>query len=249
MSNARPSVGYNRYWGEPDWDDDGNRKLGYSYYKQGGGAASYYYGDKGYNFSYGVSVVLTLLGERRNISIETSNINALQDDSYDRDKLWYEDEKTGKCIFENVCSNFRAACKTYNPNATFYESYFTCSKFTVGNNAVYLAPHCRADGHSIGIGIYSDQYCSEFIGDEVDISEFTGKNFDDNELQNYYSKTCLSCSAAEGYSLITDDALGAEEGLTYPLCTVLYQNSAKCNLYAANILSYNVRACLCAKFF
>ncbi|KAL7570442.1 hypothetical protein ACA910_017273 [Epithemia clementina (nom. ined.)] len=208
-------AGYNRYWGEPDWDDDGNRNLGYSYYKQGGGAASYYYGEKGYNFSYG-------------------------DDNYNGDRLWYEDEESGKCIFENVCTNFRAACKTFNPNATFYESYFTCSKFTVGNNAVYLAPHCRSDGHSIGIGIYSDQYCSEFIGDEVDISDFTGQNFDDKELQSYYSKTCLSCSAADGYSLITDDALGAaDEGLTYPLCTALYQNSAKCNMYAANILQYN----------
>ena len=74
MSNrslTQPLTGYNRYWGEPDWDDEGNRMLassnrraGYSYYKQGGGAASYYYGEKGYNFSYGVSLILVLLSLR-----------------------------------------------------------------------------------------------------------------------------------------------------------------------------------------
>ena len=173
-------------------------------------------------------------------SVQESNHACSQDDDFEGDKAWYEDEDTGKCIFENVCTNFRSACKTFNPNATFYENYFSCSKFTVGNNAVYLAPHCRSDGSSIGIGIYSDQYCSDFIGDEVDISEFTGQNFDDGELQSYYDKTCLSCSASDGFSLITDDALKADQDLTYPLCTVLYQNSAKCNLYAANILEYTV---------
>jgi len=210
-------VGYRQYWYEPDyWDDDGNggnnrRRTGYSYYQQGGGAANYYYGDKGYNFSYG---------------------------DYN-DNKWYEDQDTGKCIFEDVCSNYRGACKSYNPNATFYESYFSCSKFTVGNNAVYLAPHCRSDGHTIGIGMYSDQYCTDFTGDEETVAQFTGQKFDDDELSNYYDKTCISCQASEGFSLITDDAISQNQDLTYPLCSVLYESSAKCNKYASDTLAYS----------
>mmetsp|Transcript_3694 Transcript_3694/g.4920 ORF Transcript_3694/g.4920 Transcript_3694/m.4920 type:complete len:611 (+) Transcript_3694:31-1863(+) len=208
--------GYRQYWYEPDyWEDDdynGNRRrTGYSYYQQGGGAANYYYGDSGYNFTYG---------------------------DYMENK-WYEDANTGKCVFEEVCTNYRGACKSYNPNATFYESYFTCSSFTVGSTVGYLAPHCRSDGHTIGIGLYSDSYCSNYTGDESKVQEFTGQTFDDGELTNYYDKNCIPCHASEGFSLITDDALSANEDLTYPLCSVLYESSAKCNKHASDTLTYN----------
>ena len=164
----------------------------------------------------------------------------LQDYNQNQNK-WYADENSGKCLFEDVCSNFRGACKGYNPNETFYESYFSCSKFTVGNSVGYLGPHCGSDGHTIGIALYGDAYCTDYIGDHSNVQEFTGQKFDDADLSNYYDKNCISCLADDGFSLITDDAISSNEDLTYPLCSVLYENSAKCNKHAEGTLSYNVR--------
>ena len=125
-------------------------------------------------------------------------------------------------------------CRKYDPEATHYEEYFTCSAFTVGGASGYLGPHCRSDGHTIGIGMYKDQYCNEFIGDTADITESTGMGFDDGELKNYYDKDCISCSAEESYSLITDDTLGSGQDLTYPLCSLAYQVSGKCDRYMSS---------------
>jgi hypothetical protein len=161
---------------------------------------------------------------------------------------WYADDD-GKCIFEHVCSNFRYACRDFNPNATFYEDYYSCSAFAVGNNVGYLGPHCGSDGRTIGIGIYKDAFCSVYLGDEQDIQQYTGYKFDSSELQFYYDKACISCSAIDGFSLITDDALMASRDITYPLCAMLYENSAKCNR-ALSVTDYNYQvSCRCCDYY
>jgi len=152
---------------------------------------------------------------------------------------WYIDTE-GQCIFETVCNSYSNACRNYQPNATYYEDYFSCTAFEMGNNNVgYLGPHCRSDGRTIGIGIYSDEYCDQYVGDIVDVQQYTGMAFDDEELINYYDKDCISCKASESFSLVTDDALGASS-YTYPLCNVLYDNSAKCNRYFGLSDTYDV---------
>jgi hypothetical protein len=109
----------------------------------------------------------------------------------------------------------------------------------------YLGPHCGSDGRTIGIGIYKDAFCSVFLGDEQDIQQYTGYKFDSTELQFYYDKACISCSAIDGFSLITDDALMASRDIAYPLCNMLYENSAKCNR-AMNVTDYNYKvSCVC----
>ena len=143
---------------------------------------------------------------------------------------WYADQY-GKCIFEDVCSDFKSICRSFDPDATNYESYFTCSSFSMGGASGYLGPHCRSDGRTIGIAMYEDQYCNSFVGTASEIDEAAGMSFDDGELKNYYDKDCISCSAEESYSLITDDVLGSGEDLTYPLCSLAYQVSGKCDKY------------------
>lgn len=109
----------------------------------------------------------------------------------------------------------------------------------MGGASGYLGPHCRSDGRTIGIGMYTDQYCNEFIGEASEIAEASGMSFDDGELKNYYNKDCISCSAEESYSLITDDVLGSGEDLTYPLCSLAYQVSGKCDRYMSTSFAAN----------
>lgn len=151
---------------------------------------------------------------------------------------WYADQY-GKCIFEDVCSNYRRVCRTFDPDATHYESYFTCSSFSIAGANAYLGPHCRSDGRTIGISIYNDQYCNEYAGDASDMTDSAGMTFDDGDLKDYYDKDCISCSAEESYSLITDDVLGSGSDLTYPLCSLAYQVSGKCDRYMSSSVNAN----------
>jgi hypothetical protein len=170
--------------------------------------------------------------------------NANNDDgnnnNYQKAAPWYIAEDGATCLFESVCDNYKSACQSYSKKTKYYEDYFTCSEFTVGDNTGYLGPHCRSDGYTIGIGIFSDNDCSSYIGDQVNIQKYTGQEFDDAELKAYYSKDCLSCVASESYSLYTDDSFGSQ---IYPVCAELYDVGAQCNLHLSGSDSdkYNVR--------
>ena len=138
-----------------------------------------------------------------------------------------------------MCTNYRSTCRTFDPEETHYETYFTCSKINIGGASAYLGPHCRSDGRTIGIGLYDDQYCNDFVSTAAAISEATGMNFDDSEMKNYYEKDCISCAAEESYSLITDDTLESGSDLTYPLCSLAYQVSGKCNRHMSSSVNTN----------
>jgi hypothetical protein len=175
---------------------------------------------------------------------QEANDDYYQDDTYDDDHgynagnnnqeatyPWYIDSDGETCLFESVCDNHKSACKSYSLKTKYYEDYFTCSEFTVGNDVGYLGPHCRSDGYTIGIGIFNDADCSGYIGDQVNIQQYTGKSFNDKELMAYVSKDCISCMASESYSLYTDDALFGSQ--VYPVCAELYDTSAQCNKHLA----------------
>jgi len=121
------------------------------------------------------------------------------------------------------------------------ESYFECAEFNIGNNAAgYVGPHCGSDGRSIGVGIYGDESCSNYIGDVVDLSQYLSVDDTEESLQIYADKTCIPCKSSESFSLITDneinnnnnddDTYTTDHGV-YPLCTYLYDASAKCQIH------------------
>uniref|UniRef100_A0A7S1GIQ8 Uncharacterized protein n=1 Tax=Cyclophora tenuis TaxID=216820 RepID=A0A7S1GIQ8_CYCTE len=132
------------------------------------------------------------------------------------------------CLYYEACYNYKEACQPYMSKATQYEDFFTCSEFEVGNNVGYLGPHCAKDGKTIQIGIFEDQNCEAYIGDVVDLEQFTGMTFDDYGLSFYDSGDCISCISGDEYDLYTDDAAGQS---VYELCEFLYDASGKCNRY------------------
>ena len=58
---------------------------------------------------------------------------------------------------------------------------------------MYIGPHCKSDGHTIVIGLYYDEYCSQYAGDNVNRNQFTNMNFDDDGLADYTKDDCYSC--------------------------------------------------------
>lgn len=97
------------------------------------------------------------------------------------------------CEYYQVCFNYKDACKYYTSNAQQYETFFSCTANPYGNNKGYLGPHCRNDGYTIGIGLYLDNECGDYIGDLASIEKYTGITFNDTELELYTSKSCMSC--------------------------------------------------------
>jgi hypothetical protein len=171
---------------------------------------------------------------------------------------WYI-ASDGTCLFKSACQNFKGACRAYNANATNYMPYFSCRAFQMGNAVSYVGPHCRSDGHTIGIALYKDQYCSSYVGDVSEIEKYTGKKFDDSELSLFYDKSCISCKASESYALATSTSSSSNSGSssistaheTYPFCTVAYESSAKCNknfkssnaLVSTSVVAFGHGAC------
>lgn len=157
--------------------------------------------------------------------------------------------------YYDACTIYERACKDYTYKADDLSDYFECSAFNVGNNnnaggSSYLGPHCRSDGHTIGIGIYRDESCSTYIGDLVDIGTYTGMDIQDDYLKAYYSDTCMSCLASDGYAF--DDLNqnqngqnqnqnnGQQEAQASEICEALVEESAMCNKFMGNDAWYMV---------
>jgi hypothetical protein len=226
------------YYQDDTYDDDGgygrrrlqNGNSAYGYDSGYSAESAYSANSNGYDSAYSANNN----GYNANAnSAYSANANSAYSANSNSNKNykaapWYIAEDGATCLFESVCENYKSACKSYSKKTKYYEDYFTCSGFTVGDQTGYLGPHCRSDGYTIGIGIFEDSDCSSYIGDKVNIQQYTGQAFDDKELKAYYSKECMSCVASESYSLYTDDSYGDQ---IYPLCAELHDTSAQCNLH------------------
>ena len=66
-------------------------------------------------------------------------------------------------------------------------------KLDEGDNQVFLQIYCDG-GTTLKLGIYSDEDCSDYIGDQYDMAEITGLNITENDLEDELTSDCVSCS-------------------------------------------------------
>ena len=150
------------------------------------------------------------------------------------------------CEYYDVCQNYQSACQEY-PNLGFdLQDYFECAEFNVGNGVGYLGPHCSSDGRTISMGIFSDQYCNQYKGELSEVSSYM--SVDENELQAYYSDSCISCLASDGYVLDANNNDDAYSDIS-DICGTLYGESAKCNKYMGNAGNYAVSNMYINKYY
>lgn len=136
------------------------------------------------------------------------NNAAAGDDAYNNDDAYVypnnDDAAAGddaaaayQCQYEEACQNYQETCSSYGgDDEVVYDDYFACVESAdVNGDAIYLGPHCKSDGHSITIGLFSDEYCSEYVGDMVDLQSTTGIAIEEDSLDFYYSESCVSCDA------------------------------------------------------
>ncbi|CAJ1898160.1 unnamed protein product [Cylindrotheca closterium] len=66
----------------------------------------------------------------------------------------------------------------------------------------YIGPHCSDDHYHLTLGVFSDENCADYIGDQVSVSKVLGFDFDDTNVFQL-PEECLSCDGmteASGYS-------------------------------------------------
>jgi hypothetical protein len=155
------------------------------------------------------------------------------------------------CVYAEACANYQSACADYRKYAddqqdmsatssnNSYEQYFECMQIEGGN--YYLGPHCNGDGKTISIGIYEDEDCYDYVGDDMSLEDLTGMTFDEDALDFYTDTSCVSCSEQESYGLYQQ----GEEDAVYEMCEVLYDASAKCNRHMAEDDRYWVSQSVC----
>lgn len=56
----------------------------------------------------------------------------------------------------------------------------------------YIGPHCSDDHYHLTLGVFSDEKCADYIGDQVSVSQVLGFDFDDKNVFQL-PEECLSC--------------------------------------------------------
>eukprot|EP00980_Cylindrotheca_fusiformis_P028548 scaffold22610_cov115-Cylindrotheca_fusiformis.AAC.1 len=56
----------------------------------------------------------------------------------------------------------------------------------------YIGPHCAGDHYHLTLGVFSDEYCENYIGDQVSVSQVLGFQFDSSNIFQL-PEECLSC--------------------------------------------------------
>eukprot|EP00581_Thalassiosira_minuscula_P034576 CAMPEP_0184447172 /NCGR_PEP_ID=MMETSP0740-20130409/3482_1 /TAXON_ID=385413 /ORGANISM="Thalassiosira miniscula, Strain CCMP1093" /LENGTH=695 /DNA_ID=CAMNT_0026816735 /DNA_START=63 /DNA_END=2150 /DNA_ORIENTATION=+ len=168
------------------------------------------------------------------------------------------------CPEYDTCQQYQKVCQGGVNDG--YSEYFECTEAEQGNNGqiAYIGPHCAEDGYTITLGLYSDEYCNEYIGNGADISNFLGEDWDPEEdaLHSYYNSAygttldqlnyinednlCIPCTQESlmwtergAWNGDDDDGNYGGSNEINDLCEMLYEDSARCDKH---FRSYNTRS-------
>jgi len=175
---------------------------------------------------------------------DDANYDDVQDDADDyvaQDDA-QDDEQDDDNDCDQMCTTYSSVCTNRNKNDDDNQdqnNILECTEFENENGVKrYIGPHCSSSGRSIVLGLFSDQYCTQVVGDTYDAASFSGLNFDTDSLTDYSPKQCIPCSAQSvpylDYEQQEDDD---QNDNIIDLCTDLYYGSAKCNANFKNKLN------------
>jgi len=168
------------------------------------------------------------------------------------------EEEQHACKYYNTCLEGKSSCDNFgeedygygdagddNVIEFEYGDFFECERVDGGddNNEFYLGPYCDPSDHkTIKIGIFSDEWCTNYIGNKISIYQATGMLVEDDGLKDYYSSDCISCKESDlPYQIVANDQEDEDEIIE--LCEQIYESAAKCNAHmpdaqSASYLSY-----------
>jgi hypothetical protein len=126
--------------------------------------------------------------------------------------------------------------------------YLECAAFeTQYGDVYYLGPHCGSDHYTISLGVFSDENCLNYVGEDISLSKVLGFQYSDEDLFQL-PKECISCDGAADYEESLSQQNNGRYGdyVTAPetdtdgvvaVCRALYEGSAQCNMHMTNFAS------------
>jgi len=146
-----------------------------------------------------------------------------------------DDDGYNDCAYASECSGYADVC--YNQNNIDYSKFFECREYEVSDDlTLYIGAHCASDKSSISLGVYTDQYCTEFAGNKYDIGTLTGEMLTSDSLLDYYNPECVACKESDlPFKRVYADNDDADD--ITEVCENLYGYSAKCNRHISGATS------------
>ena len=99
-----------------------------------------------------------------------------------------------------ACADADTMCEGYDEDfeedADAMGGFSACTQIDEG---LYIGPHCNSDGFTITLGVYSDQYCDKFIGNEVSLYDVLGYDLADDF--DFFPQECVTCEEGVSISL------------------------------------------------
>ena len=121
-------------------------------------------------------------------------------DGFECDYCEWQNEELFKACDSYVCGDYYTYCSDLYKTEQQVEfnplDYLECTAWDNGNGQIYyLAPHCGSDHYTISLGVFSDENCIEWMGEDVSISAVLGFQFADDDILKI-PKECISCDGA-----------------------------------------------------
>lgn len=105
-----------------------------------------------------------------------------------------DDDNEVACAYSSECSGYADVCENDNDADIDYSKFFECKEFDVSDDLVlYIGPRCASDKTSIQLGVFSDEYCTEYAGNKYDLRTITGEMLSTDSLSDYYMSDCIAC--------------------------------------------------------
>lgn len=94
---------------------------------------------------------------------------------------------------DNMCEGYD---EDFEQDADAMGGFSACTQIDEG---LYIGPHCNSDGFTITLGVYSDQYCDKYIGNEVSLYDVLGYDIADDF--DFFPQECVTCEEGVSNSL------------------------------------------------
>lgn len=111
------------------------------------------------------------------------------------------------CKYYDACEDYSDVCSDDDDNNEESSTFSDCSYVGSGYNDngggyFYAGPYCDSDQSTIKIGLYSDQYCTKYLYDSSDISDYTGDDMDETSLSDLSRGDCISCRKSVSFGVL-----------------------------------------------
>ena len=86
-----------------------------------------------------------------------------------------------------------------------YINYFGCQKQGDSyGNYHYVNPQCDPNTNTIEMGVFYDEYCDQYAGNDIAVYDYIGDDFSTNTFKSVQSSECIECAenVSESYVLM-----------------------------------------------